>query len=116
MINRTSTSNISTSCSECRNCTTTCSIYVHYTTFIEIDNCCASEQQYTENIYHITVPEKKFFVRRVDIKDFNFQIRLEKQKLKQQYSFFYKPVIKRRLLISKSGWLPKDVRNRKKGH
>ena len=112
---------ITSSCSSCRNCTMGCFSYTYFihNNIIVVTPSGCSFQPNTVNISNTcTDPEKEkeIIEEHIDRETINFWNKLKKQKLKFKYTAFYKPSIKRRSLISKSGWLPKSVRKRKKGH
>jgi len=61
-------------------------------------------------------PEPEFYVPKYDIETIRSWRKLQRYCSVHKYNFKYKPTIKRRLSISKSGWLPRSVHKRKKGH
>ncbi len=116
---------------DCTDCASNCA-YIFYcgtTTAIAVPRrrrYARSDDVYTEEGIQKLVKELKdnmpekaaepIFIRHMNDETMRLWRKLQRYRRKYKPVFRYKPTIKRRLNISKSGWLPRGVRRRKKGH
>lgn len=111
-----------TSTRDCDNCSPSCDcwtvIYQYGTTFVAICDCNVSRIAYGKTTYDM--PAKEFieedlFPDPIDRETLKLWRELSRKRPRYRSKYIFKPYIKRRVLNSKSGWLARVGRKKKRG-
>lgn len=105
---------------DCRNCTTECSLVVIYTTAGTVvgTTLLPGERYASASLTREEWPDKeeeRVFEIPVDYEELKLWRREIRKRSRYRNPFNHKPLLKRRTLFSKSGWLARKGRLRKKG-